>query len=123
MGVLLFALALILLALLGPIGLLVTFAYNLLRYGVRYGVKRLNLDLKVIAIVLDQSGNVVCKDLFNLILRTKNGYSFGNRRETVSSCIGKNKQMGTLTKLGRALDWVLNALDPNHSIKSIDQKV
>ena len=72
------------------------------------------------AISIDQLGNVVCKELFNDALILHKGISFGNPDETISSVLGKNKKAGTLNILGKTLDWVLNILDPNHSIKSIE---
>lgn len=73
------------------------------------------------ALSIDQLGNVVCKELFNDALRKPKGVTFGNPDETISSVLGKNKLTNTLTKAGRALDWVLNKLDPNHSINSIEE--
>jgi hypothetical protein len=76
-----------------------------------------------IAISIDASGNVVCKDLFNLTLKKKGGYAFGKRKETISSVLGKNQRDGTLTGLGKALAFVLDKIDPNHCLKSIDELV
>lgn len=73
-----------------------------------------------LAIAKDQYGNAVGKEVFNLLLRKKDGYRFGNPDETISSVIGKNKVTGTLTWLGRALDYILDSLEPEHSTKSID---
>ena len=72
------------------------------------------------ALSIDQLGNVVCKELFNDILITPSGIPFGNPDETISSVLGKNKLNSSLTWLGKSLDWILNKLDPNHSIKSIE---
>lgn len=76
-----------------------------------------NTDL---ALSTDQYGNALSKYLFNQVLIKKEGHQFGNIDETISSCIGKNKVTGTLTWLGRVVDYVLDLLDPDHSIKSID---
>lgn len=80
-----------------------------------------NLNL---ATAIDQYGNSLCSYLFNQLLVKKTGdvfpYKFGNIDETISSCIGKNKVQGTLTGLGRFVDYVLDLLEPDHSIKSID---
>jgi len=73
-----------------------------------------------LAIAKDQYGNAVCKYLFNDVLIAKDGYKFGCVDETISSCIGKNRVKGTLTFLGRLLDWTLDKVQPNHSILSID---
>jgi len=72
------------------------------------------------ALSIDQLGNVVCKELFNDALITPSGIEFGNPDETISSVLGKNKLNNSLTWLGKSLDWILNKLDPNHSINSIE---
>lgn len=79
-----------------------------------------NRDL---ALSNDRYGNVLCQYLFNRILITKKGYKFGNGKETISSCIGKNKKINTLTFLGKFLDKILDLLDNNHSIESIDNNI
>ena len=77
-----------------------------------------NTDL---AIATDQYGNGLSKYLFNILLIKKTAeHKFGNIDETISSVIGKNKVAGTLTVLGEIVDIILDSLDPNHSIKSID---
>ena len=77
-----------------------------------------NTDL---AIATDQYGNGLSKYLFNMLLIKKiSVHKFGNIDETISSVIGKNKVAGTLTKLGIAVDILLDYLDPNHSIDAID---
>lgn len=73
-----------------------------------------------LAIAKDQYGNGLCRYLFNQVLITGGGYKFGCVDETISSVIGKNKQIGTLTRLGRWVDAILDSIDENHSIKSID---
>ncbi len=72
------------------------------------------------AIAIDQMGNTFCAALFNYTLQ-KNGYPFGNVDETISGVLGKNKVQGTLTKTGKALDFILESLDPNHSINAIEE--
>lgn len=84
-----------------------------------------NFDNQMLAIAtsIDASGNVVCLDLFNMTLITKNGYKFGNRKETISSALGKNQRDGTLTIVGTVLCEVLDFIDPNHCQKSIDNLI
>ena len=84
-----------------------------------------NFDNQMLAIAtsIDTSGNVVCVDLFNIILITKNGYKFGNRKETISSALGKNQRDGTLSIAGTALCEILDLIDPNHCQKSIDNLI
>ena len=76
-----------------------------------------------LALAKDQYGNALCSYLFNWTLIKKDGYKFGNIDETISSVIGKNKVKGTLTRLGKILDFILDILDSNHSIKSIDNDI
>tara|TARA_B110000967_G_scaffold209539_1_gene266150 strand:+ start:1476 stop:1862 length:387 start_codon:yes stop_codon:yes gene_type:complete len=85
------------------------------------GINNLSTWFYAWAISIDQLGNVVCKELFNDVLILHKGTLFGNPDETISSVLGKNKVKNTLTKTGKALDWILNKLDPNHSIKSIEE--
>lgn len=72
------------------------------------------------AIAVDQLGNVMCQDLFNSLLIKDDSTPFGNEDETISSVLGKNQVKNNLTKIGRCLNWLLNLLDPNHSIDSIE---
>jgi 8-oxo-dGTP diphosphatase len=71
---------------------------------------------------LDQFGNVICQDIFNLWLLKAGGYEFGNIDETVSSVLGKNKLTNTLSRAGRKLEGFLNKMDDNHSIDAIELK-
>ncbi len=75
-----------------------------------------------IALGIDQLGNIICSKLFNLTLIYPSSiYKFGNEDETISSVIGKNKKTNTLTFAGRLLDWLLDIIDKNHSIKAIEE--
>lgn len=123
MGTLLAVLALILSAILFPIGLLITFFKNLYKRRWKFSFKRLDEQLLSIATSIDASGNVVCKDLFNLCLIKKKGYLFGNRKETISSALGKNQLYGTLTWCGILIAGLLDIIDKNHCFKSIDHKI
>jgi ADP-ribose pyrophosphatase YjhB (NUDIX family) len=58
--------------------------------------------------------------LLNFLWIRPGGYAFGNRDETISSALGRNKRNGTLTGFGRTMDAVLDFIDPNHSLNSID---
>lgn len=71
------------------------------------------------AINIDKFGNREFRKLWNLTLRTKNGYEFGNPEETISSALGKNERDGTLSRTGKVLIWILNVFDKNHGLKSI----
>lgn len=84
-------------------------------------VKEKSGYFKSSAINLDKFGNREFRTLFNKTLVT--GYKFGNIDETISSVLGKNKLDGTLTNFGKILVWILDKIDNNHVIKSIDEKV
>jgi hypothetical protein len=121
---LLMILATILLAIFGTLGFL--YSFFTLHNGTRSKYYR------AIAESLDQLGNVVCQDLFNQWMirdvpvdgywpHMAQAYSFGNIDETVSSVLGKNKRRGTLTPAGQWLDRLLDKMDKNHSIDSIEK--
>ena len=115
-GILLFIVSIILIVTTGLLG----FVYGLLQQLFTKGIKGLGRYSLNIAISIDQLGNVLMQHLLNLLWIKKGGYLFGNRDETISSVLGKNKQLNTLTGFGKAIDKVLDALDPNHSLNSID---
>lgn len=123
MGTLLAIAALFLSMVLFPVGLVLTFFVNLYKRRWSFSFKRLDQQFLSIATSIDASGNVVCKDLFNLVLIKKGGVEFGNRRETISSVLGKNQRDGTLTKTGIRVASILDKIDPNHCLKSIDLRV
>ena len=109
MGFVLLLVAVLLSVIMYPIGLL----YSLFR-------PNRNEHAYEIAYAIDQLGNVVMKDAFNKWMISDDGIQFGNPDETVSSCLGKNKKAGKLTKSGKFLDWILEKLDNGHSLKSIE---
>lgn len=123
MGTALALVSLFLSALLFPVGLIVTFFINLYKRRWSFSFKRLDRQLLSIATSIDASGNVVCKDLFNLALIKKGGYEFGRRKETISSVLGKNQRDNTLTKTGKFVVFVLDKIEDNHCLKSIDSLV
>jgi hypothetical protein len=73
------------------------------------------------AVNIDMFGNREFRATWNKFLITKNGYKFGDPRETISSALGKNKIKGTLTIIGKILCCILDIIDKNHCIKSIKQ--
>ena len=103
-----------------------------------FTVKSKRKYIRDMAESIDQTGNHVMGPLFNqwmlrtvpprkttlgeytLILGEIKPYLFGNIDETVSSVLGKNQKLGTLTKSGRWLNRLLNKLDENHSIDAIE---
>ena len=105
--VILLIVAILLCMTLFPIGFIIALLYS---DAIKY--------LHDVCIGLDQLGNIVCSKLFNAIL-VKGDY-FGNPDETISSAIGRAKLSNKLTFVGKALDFFLNLIDKNHSIKSIE---
>ena len=72
---------------------------------------------------IDVFANVVGLDLFNAIFITNGGYKFGNPKETISSVLGKNQQDKTLSLAGDLLRWILDLIDDNHCLNSINDDV
>jgi hypothetical protein len=72
---------------------------------------------------IDVFANVVGCDLFNAIFIVDKGYKFGNPKETISSVLGKNQRDKTLSLAGELLRWILDLIDDNHCIKSINDEV
>ena len=84
-------------------------------------VKEKSGYFKSSAVNLDRFGNREFRTLFNKVLINNNGHRFGNIEETISSVLGKNQLTGTLTKLGLVLVWILDKIENDHSLKSIDE--
>lgn len=116
----LFIVSLFLIVVLGGLGII----YSILKYIFTLNInKSLNHFSKLflsIAHSIDQTGNVMCSNLFNdLLLDNKKQYiKFGNADETISSVLGKNKKQGSLNALGGVLVNMLNFLDKNHVEKA-----
>jgi len=113
----LFLIAFILLTTTAPIG----FIYTIIRQLFVNKFKTLSLYFTEIALVLDEAGNVVMQHILNdfLLIKKRDTYYFGNKKETISSVIGKNYMTETLSPLGLALNSFLNFIDKGHSLNSI----
>ncbi len=118
-GGLLFLISILLLVVTGPLG----FLYGLLHSLFTKGLRGLGNYLLQIAISIDQLGNVLMQHLLNLLWTRENGYRFGNRDETISSALGRNKQTDTLSRFGKLIDRILDGIDSDHSLNSIDYYV
>jgi hypothetical protein len=114
---LLFGIAFVLVVTTTPIG----FVYALLHQLFIGKIKTLQIYFIEVALALDNAGNVIMQHLLNdtLLIKTPNTYQFGNKKETISSVIGKNHLTNTLSPLGRALNAFLNFIDKDHSMNSI----
>ena len=113
MGILLAFIAVILTVLIAPFALI----YEIITL-VRFS--KVSEYFFNIAISIDQLGNVVCQGLFNDFLITKEGFKFGNPDETISSVLGRNYLTGTLKPTGKVLRWILDKIEKDHCVKSIE---
>jgi hypothetical protein len=114
-GFILLVIAVLMSIILYPIG----WIYSIITF--RGSLKKLGKWWYVMAISVDQLGNVVMSTLFNDILIRKYGIEFGDEDHTVSMVLGLNKKIGTLTPLGKFIADVLNKIDPNHVEKAIEK--
>ena len=114
---LLFCIAFVLLICTAPFG----FFYALLRQLFFSKLKSLSIYFLEVAISIDNTGNVMMQHLLNdlLLVKRQETYYFGNKKETISSVIGKNSLTHTLSPLGKALNAFLNCMDKDHSFNSI----
>ena len=63
------------------------------------------------AIGLDTFANYEFRTLWNTVLRKRKGYNFGAKDETISSALGKNQRLKTLSFIGWMLVFMLWAVD------------
>lgn len=83
-------------------------------------VKNKSGYFKSSAVNLDKFGNREFRTLFNKTLINDKGHRFGDIEETISSVLGKNQLTGTLTKCGLILVWILDKIENDHALKSIN---
>lgn len=116
MNFLLLITALVLFILIAPVAIIYKLIANLFK------PQELNNWLLRIALSIDQLGNVVADDFFNLLLIKNDCFSpFGDEDETISSVLGKNYQLNNLTFLGELLRKLLYVFDKDHSVDSIEE--
>lgn len=113
--------AILLLVTLGPFGIVTSLVLLFIKDS-RERYTKITDYFFALAYCIDILGNVTCGDLFNITLIKHGGYRFGKRGETISSVLGKNIQTNSLTKTGIYLSRILDKIDPNHCIKSIQQE-
>lgn len=118
MEFILFLAAIILCYILFPIFL----CYVILKSIFKWDIRILKIWFYRTSYSVDQTGNVIGNNLMNDILIKKGGYQFGNPDETISSVIGKNYRDDTLTVLGKSIRFILDSLDYNHCLNSIDNE-
>ena len=72
------------------------------------GLDDLAIDLKKVNYTLDLLGNVTIFNWLWFLFKTKEGYKFGNVRETISYVLKVNYEQGTLRYLGKPLYNIIN---------------
>lgn len=63
------------------------------------------------ALAIDIFGNEHYETLWNWLFRTKNGYKFGKKGETISVAMAKNMKLGTLSWFGWIVAFFINVAD------------
>ena len=119
-SILLYLTAILLGIIIIPLGLLFGFIQALYKRQWKLAPGRIKYKFLKMAEGIDCYGNIVCAELFNATLIRTEGYSFGNRKETISSVLGKNEAAKTLTSTGRIVCRILNSIQKDHSKISID---
>jgi len=118
MGLILFIIALILMCILFPIGIIFSIlkgVYNVVAFMGVGLYTYLDKNGLLVATGIDMIGNVICAPLFNAILIKKGSkHRFGKITETVSKVLGLNKETNTLTKTGLFFANFLNAIHRDH---------
>tara|TARA_R110001606_G_scaffold374612_5_gene532487 strand:+ start:886 stop:1245 length:360 start_codon:yes stop_codon:yes gene_type:complete len=114
-GFVLLILAVVMSIVLYPLGVV----YSLIT--IRFSFKKLGSYWFVMAVGVDQLGNVVMSTMFNDIMITKYGHKFGDEDQTVSMVLGVNKAMGTLSNMGKLVAKILNKIEHNHVEKAIEK--
>lgn len=121
MGLVLFLVSYILGFFLIPAGLVFGFFKQVRKNTFRKALKDIDNKFKAMAISRDKYGNVVCAELFNATLIRKSKLLFGSHRQTISHVIGLNLRTGNLTGTGKAVNRLLDKLDKDHAIESIEE--
>lgn len=86
--------------------------------------KKLDNDFFLQAIKNDKIGNAEDSQLLAALFLTKESvHAFGNPKETISSVLGKNFLARTLTPRGYEICELLNAIQTNHVVLSIDNSL
>lgn len=117
-NILLTIVSIVLFILLTPISLFFIL-YDAVRFGSFY--RRISYSFLAFATAIDIAGNTAFSGFLNAFCLKKGGYHFGSdRSETISSVFGKNLVLNKLTYLGLGFAGVLDTIDKDHCIKSIN---
>jgi len=97
--------------------------YMLIKYMINHNTRAFVVWACKTARSIDVFFNVIGADIMIDTLIKKGGYKFGNQKETISSVIGKNDRMGTLTRLGIFLRWLLDKIEEDHCKDAINDEL
>lgn len=89
----------------------------------KFSWERLSGYFRTLAVGIDRFGNHHFHSLFNKLFIVDGGYEFGNFNETVSSALGKNQHFGKLSNTGKLLVAILDFLDKDHCLKSMNWNI
>jgi len=95
-------------------------AFMILKYVFTGNKRMLSVWFFRTAREIDIFANVNGSEFFDAIFITDGGYKFGNPKETISSVIGKNQRDNTLSIAGKLLRHMLDKIDKDHCLKSIN---
>lgn len=121
MGILLFFVSLLLSSILVPVGMIFGFYKQVYKTKFRKAFKDIDNKFMSMAMSIDVFGNVACAELFNATLIKNSKHLFGSHKQKISHVLGLNVRDGyTMTKTGEVVNNVLDLLDKDHSIESIE---
>ena len=124
MGFVLFIVAFILTAFVSVLSVIITPIYYIVNLDWKGGFKQLNYWFLMLAVSIDQFGNVSCAKVLQLTMtKSPDAHPFGNEDDTVSYVLGRNKYKNNLTNFGKFIVWVLHVIDRNHVEKAIESKI
>jgi hypothetical protein len=124
MSIILFIIALVLVTAIGSISFVVTLLYYLITLKWKSGFKAFESFSLLLAISLDQLGNVICRIPFKytMVKRNSDFWDFGDPDQTVSFVLAVNQKRKTLTRFGKWTCVVLDFLDKNHMEKALEKQ-
>ena len=121
MGVFWFIISLLISPIVIPVGLIYGLLKQCWKNGLKKALKDIDNKAMALAVSIDKFGNVACAELLNATLITSTRFSFGNHRQTISHVLGVNKRSDSLTPTGKKLVQILDRIDADHSVKSIEE--
>lgn len=124
-GVILFIIALVPTVFFTVIGMVLSTAYYLIRLKWRSGWQSISQYFYQMALSIDQFANVSLQHIWNRIMikRKLNFFRFGHEDDTISYCLARNRNRGTLSAFGKFWAWFLDFVDKDHLDKAINNKI